>query len=330
MASNQAAHDLQNNLCDVGECIERISFFHMLSQSMTAVTGAPIAQILVHPDEPSDDLRLVSSAAPLSPAGADDSRGVSPFSPTTPLPIDTEAGVPVAMDATTEIAQLKTQIRAIQLDLQVSADDLATARARCSPLEGELAELKNEATALGWERHNLGEQVDLARSENEIRAEHIKQLQDELQEANDSHIQFMSVQMKVNLDLANLRREHDDLQRRLRVAEGDRERMQEEKTLALNSKKHLEAANKELKARLRGVSEAVKTELKQEWERFIAECRHDAERISLAGIELAEEANETQVKYYQTTTVLALEHHALLADMQELRGQLTQKCDGVT
>jgi chromosome segregation ATPase len=327
-ASNQAAHEVQDFLGDVNQCIERISLFQMVSQSMSAVTGAPIAQILVQPDEPVEDSHVVSPAAPLSPPVFDGSRGVSPFPLSTPFPVDTEAGVPVAMDAATEIAQLKSQIRAIQIDLQLSADDLAVARARCSELEHELAEVKNEATALSWERQSLGDQLDLARNENDIRAEHVKQLQAELREANDTHAQFVSGQMKVSLDLAGLRKEHDDLQRRLRIAECDRERMQEEKAQALKSKKHLEITNRELKERTKGIKEAVKTEIRKEWERFIDSCRYDAERISMVGIELAEEANEAQVKYYEASTLLALEHRALLADVIELRAQLSKKHDG--
>jgi len=331
MYNNQASAALENMLHDMNDTISRLSLMLDISRSMSAVTGAPIAQMVIPPFNPTDDeLQLVSPAAPPSPHVAS-SRAGSPVQVfTSSSPVNTDSGVPIAVDAATEIAQLKTHINWLNSELQRRGDDLDSARDRCGALEAELLDLKNQASALGWERQDFSDRLDVARNEIEIRAEHIKQLEAELSAAEQKHCDFMSQQMQVSLDLAKLRGEHDDLRRRLRIAEGDCKRLSDEKDFAAMKNKHLEASNKELKLRLKTIKEAVKAELKSEWDHFLARCRSEAEQISLAGIELAEMANEAQVKYYQGTTDLALKHRALQNDLRELRVELSKKYDETT
>jgi hypothetical protein len=313
---NKSSFDVEQTLGDMHDTITRLSLMIEVSRSMSSF-ATPVAQINIpHYRQAFDDVPPVSPATPAATRGS--------------FPVFTEAGVPVEMDPPTDgsLADEIEQLKARMVELEAGANT-------SQGLQGEVLQLHGRLEQLVCEREALRAQLDLSLAENLIRAKQAEKLEHSVWESHNDQARAMEEHAGACLELAALRKEHDELQRRVRVAENECERVRDEKMLALKTNKHLETTNKELKHRFKhikeSIAESVKTELKKElrkeWDDFYQNCKIDSEVICQTGVELAEEAHQAQVRYYQRTADMGARYIDMISTVAELREYLVKHFD---
>ena len=306
---NQSCFESEHILDDVGDMITRICMMVDISRSVSTVDSTAVAQMTYPPYEPQDgDVLLVSPPTPVPQGGA--ARAASPLNTSVGSPMNIDYGVPVEAEG----------------DSPVNVEADAPGDERPSDFETEIFNLKQQILALDWDRQSFQEQLQLERGENQLRGEHIQQLQEQLKQCKEAEEASFHEQARRYLELTTLRTQHDDLQRRLQIAEGSCDKLRDEKASAIGTNKHLEATNKELKQRIRSIKDSimplVKTELKMEWEAFMASVKREAERISSEFFLFAEKANTDQVKYYESTSALGQKYQYALEEIRVLREEM--------
>ena len=312
--SNRASFDSENILDDVNDMITRICMIVDISRSVSSVDGTPVARMVYPSYQPQDgDVFLASPPTPVPQGGP--ARAISPLDTSAGSPSNIDAGVLVEADEGSPV----------NVDAGAAGEDRDGERP-LGDFDTEIFNLKQQIIALDWERQSFSEQLELARAENQLRAEHIDQLEAQLKQCKENEDASFHERARGYLELGHLRKEHGDMQRRLKIAEANCERLHEEKANAIGTNKHLEAANKELKQRIKNIKESVvplvKAELKKDWEAFMAKVKKESERISTEFFLYAEKANTDQVKYYESTSDLGKKYTFALEEIRALREEL--------
>ena len=312
--SNRASFDSENILDDVNDMITRICMIVDISRSVSSVDGTPVARMVYPSYQPQDgDVFLASPPTPVPQGGP--ARAISPLDMSAGSPSNIDAGVLVEADEGSPV----------NVDAGAAGEDRDGERP-LGDFDTEIFNLKQQIIALDWERQSFSEQLELARAENQLRAEHIDQLEAQLKQCKENEDASFHERARGYLELGHLRKEHGDMQRRLKIAEANCERLHEEKANAIGTNKHLEAANKELKQRIKNIKESVvplvKAELKKDWEAFMAKVKKESERISTEFFLYAEKANTDQVKYYESTSDLGKKYTFALEEIRALREEL--------
>jgi len=332
---NKISFDNDQTLCDMHDTVTRLSLMIEVSRSMS-VYATPVAQIHIPVFQPQfDEVPQASPATPVSASdGAED-------------PVNPESGVlvapppPTASSLAGEIEQLSARM-----------GELEAEAGRTQALQMEVVQLRARIQQLEGERDGLREQLGRAQSDNFVLVKQCEEFRGTLCESNNELTRALEQHAGTCLDLSGLRKEHDDLKRQLRfaedecgrlrevqaqhdlaersarLAEKECERLREEKALALKSNKHLEATNKELRHRFKhikdNIAESVKAEMRKEWDNFYVNCKIDAEAICQTGVELAEEAHQAQVRFYDRTTDMGVRYIDMINTAAQLREYLVK------
>lgn len=324
---NQSSFDNEQALCDMHDTVTRLTLMIEVSRSMS-IFAEPVAQIHIPVFQPRFEEVRQASPAPASDGAEHQTSPESGVLVATPPP--------TAHSLAGEIDQLKARMG----ELEAEADG-------SQALQSEVVQLRGRIQQLDIERASLREQLEVSRTENFILVKQCDEFRLTLRESNNELTRALEQHASTCLELSGLRKEHDDLKRRLRfaedecgrlrdvkaqhdiiersarVAEKECERLREEKALALKSNKHLEATNKELRHRLKhikdAVSESVKAEMRKEWDEFYQNCKIDAEAICQTGVELAEEAHQAQVRFYDRTSDMGIRYINMIQTAADLR-----------
>jgi hypothetical protein len=313
---NQSAFENEQIFFEMHNTITRLTLMLEISRSMS-VNMTAVAQL--NTQQP---LARIEDVLPASPAALatpfDGGRAVSPLHADGGSGAGIDSGVPVAAELPAA-APLVARIEELEAELH-------GLRAQADVMSGRLQQIE-------CDRNALSDQMDLVRAENIVRTGHIEQLQKQISESTTELARSLEERSQACFELSQARLQIDDLTRRLRVAEHECERRQQEKADALKCNKHLEEINKGLKQRFNTVKESVsagvkaeiKKEMKKELDLFLLKCRSEAEQISVCGMQLAEDAHQAQVRYYQRTAELGARYVDALNTTAELRAYLVKQ-----
>lgn len=296
VAQNKIAGALEQKI----GCFED-QFAQLCSQLETArslLLALDIAVAQISPEQqPDEDIEAVAPSPPASPSTRD--RATSPAQVFEGESADAEEGVPV------EEPGHAAELRALIEENQRLKGEVIDLRFACQCARDERDAAKDEA-------HRLGGHVS-------VQDLVISKLRLELDSVQNSNMESFKGQTHACLELAQLREKYVALERELRIAKSDCERLSDEKHQAISKNKHLDVAIKKLKNCKQQVKEQVKEEMQKEWKHFLEQCTTVSEVISTTGLSLAEEAYHSQVKYYQDTTDLAQRHIKVIEELRELR-----------
>lgn len=268
------------------------------ARSLALALDIPVAQVSQEQDA-DEDIHVPSPSPPASPAM--NSRVASPAELFEGQLANAEEGV---------LAERSEEFQALNEEIQRMRDELIDLTFACQAARDERDVAKDEV-------YQLSGQLDL-------QARVIDRLRLDLSNLESRNMESFQGQTQACLELAQLREKNVALERELRIAKSDCERMKDEKYQAINKNKHLDEAMKKLKGETLKIKDKVKAEMEKQNKTFIEECLIASEQISGAGLALADEAYQSQVKYYQDTADLAQRHVKVLDELRELRAVLVK------
>ena len=305
VAQNKLSGALENQINGLEEQFAQLSSQLETARSLLLALDITVAQI--SPEQQSEeDLDAVPPSPPASPSAQ--SRATSPAELFEGESADAKEGVPVE-----EQSVHAAELRALSQENRQLKGEVIDLQFACQCARDERDAAKDEA-------YRLGGHVDM---QDLV----INKLRLELDSVQTTSLESFQSQTHACLELAQLRERYVSLERELRIARSDCERLSDEKYQAINKNKHLDVAIRKLKNCKQQVKDQVKDEMQKQFKEFLEQCTTVSEVISTTGMSLAEEAYKSQVKYYQDTTDLAQRHIKVIEELRELRAVLA-KGDG--
>lgn len=271
------------------------------ARSLSLALDIPVAQVSLD-QEDDEDVPVPSPSPPASPAM--NSRAASPARLFEGELANAEEGVLI------ERSLDQAETRALHEEIQRLKDELIDLTFACQSARDERDVAKDE--------------VDQLSGHLNVQARVIDRLKLELSSIETRNMESFQGQAQACLELSQLREKNTALERELRIAKSDCERLKDEKYQAINKNKHLDEAMKKLKGETLKIKDRVKAEMEDQFKAFIDQCVSASEQISGAGLALADEAYQSQVKYYQDTADLAQRHIRALDELRELRAVLAK------
>lgn len=302
-ALEQMILDLENHFAQLSRDMEA-------ARSISLVLDITVAQVSPR-QQPVEEVEAVSPLPFASPAG--NSRSASPAvnsRSASPAEVFEGEDANAAEGVLDENPADDARMRALMEENSQLKEDLIEHKFACQYA-------RNERDLAKEEIYRLSGQVNL---QDRV----IDRLRHELTSAQCSSTESFQEQARACIELAQLREKYVALERELKIARSDCERLSDEKYQAISKNKHLDAAIKKLKNCKQQVKEQVKEEMQKQFKDFFEQCTTVSEEISGAGMALADEAFASQVKYYQETTNLAQRHMKVIEELRELRAVLAK------
>jgi hypothetical protein len=298
-AQHKLSEQLERKICSFDEDFEKLCGRLETARSLALALDITVAQVA--PEQQADeDVDVVPPSPPASPSS--NTRAASPARVFEGESADAQEGVPVEDSARAAelhaLSEENEQLRHDMIDLQFA----------CQSARDERDVSRDEA-------YRLSGHID-------VQDRIIHGLKLELSSAQINSMETFKGQAHACLELAQLREKYMALERDLRIAKSDCERLNDEKHQAIGKNKHLDAAIKKLKNCKQQVKDQVKEEMQKQFNEFLEQCTTVSEVISTTGLSLAEEAYKSQVKYYQDTTDLAQRHIKVIEELREVRAVL--------
>lgn len=308
MALNKDSSAVEQQICAFEDQFAVLCRDIETARSLSLALDIPVAHVSQEQDA-DEDIRVPSPSPPASPAL--NPRAVSPAEIFEGQLANAEEGVLVERSEDHADARASDEeIRKLNEEIVRMRDELIDLTFACQAARDERDVAKDEV-------YQLSGQLDL-------QGRVIDRLRLELSSIESRNMESFQGQAQACLELAQLREKNVAIERELRIAKSDCERLKDEKYQAINKNKHLDEAMKKLKGETLKIKDKVKAEMEKQFKTFIEECVTASEQISGAGLALADEAYQSQVKYYQDTADLAQRHVKALGELRELRAVLAK------